>query len=97
MNLWVEAQNGVASLLSPQYIMKPKVNCLTLFRHWLWFARFLAEDNAGSSMAARMAMMAITTNNSINVKAFRTPSVRDQPRKEGRKGLGSGDCFIGSV
>jgi len=29
----------------------------------------LALDSAGNSMAARMAMMAITTNNSINVNA----------------------------
>ena len=30
-----------------------------------------ALDNAGSSMAAKIAMMAITTNNSMSVKKFR--------------------------
>ena len=30
-----------------------------------------ARDNAGKSRLARMAMMAMTTNNSINVKARR--------------------------
>jgi hypothetical protein len=33
-----------------------------------------AFDNAGSNIAARMAMMAITTNNSINVNAARRTS-----------------------
>jgi hypothetical protein len=33
-------------------------------------ARSLAFDNAGSSMEARMAMIAITTNSSINVNAL---------------------------
>ena len=31
----------------------------------------LALASAGRSMAARMVMMAMTTNNSINVKAYR--------------------------
>ncbi|MGD1087784.1 MAG: hypothetical protein ABR955_03535 [Verrucomicrobiota bacterium] len=30
----------------------------------------LADDNAGSNIAARIAMMAITTNSSIKVKAL---------------------------
>jgi len=33
------------------------------------FALSLARDNAGSNIAARIAMMAITTNNSIKVNA----------------------------
>jgi hypothetical protein len=33
------------------------------------FARNFARASAGSNIAARMAMMAITTSNSINVKA----------------------------
>ena len=34
-------------------------------------ACFLADDNAGSSMAARIAMMAMTTSSSTSVKARR--------------------------
>src|SRR5947208_1231437 len=43
-------------------------NCLVLLRHLIWFALDLALASAGSSMAARMAMMAMTTSNSIRVK-----------------------------
>src|SRR5262252_5168928 len=39
----------------------------------------LALDSAGNSIAARMAMMAITTSNSINVKAPAIPL--DRPRR----------------
>ena len=38
----------------------------------------MARDNEGNSNAARIAMIAITTNNSINVNAPGTPSVRSQ-------------------
>lgn len=43
-------------------------SCLWLFKQLIRCARALALDNAGSSMAAKMAMMAITTSNSIKVK-----------------------------
>jgi hypothetical protein len=33
------------------------------------FARNLAAESAGNNMAARIAIMAMTTNNSINVNA----------------------------
>jgi hypothetical protein len=36
----------------------------------------LARDNAGSSMPAKIAMMAITTNNSISVKPRRAWTCR---------------------
>ena len=36
--------------------------------HWVPWAWTFALDKAGSNMPARMAIMAITTNNSINVK-----------------------------
>jgi hypothetical protein len=45
------------------------VNCLVLFMHPMPCERHLALDNAGKSMAARMAMIAMTTSSSINVKA----------------------------
>ena len=36
----------------------------------------LARDKAGRSIAARMAMMAITTSNSMRVKPARPPAVK---------------------
>ena len=48
----------------------PRHNCLRLFLHLVWRACSLARASAGRSMAARMAMMAITTSNSIKVKAL---------------------------
>src|SRR5438105_10745522 len=46
-----------------------KPHCLRLLAHMVLTAFALAVANAGSSMAARMAIIAITTNNSINVNA----------------------------
>src|SRR6185369_4037941 len=43
--------------------------CFRLLRHAMPSALALARVNAGSSMAARMAMMAMTTSSSIRVKA----------------------------
>jgi len=43
--------------------------CLQLFMQEMRLVRSLARDSAGKSMAARMAIMAITTNSSISVKA----------------------------
>src|SRR5678816_4147652 len=43
--------------------------CLRLLRHLVCCARDLALDNAGNNMLARIAMMAMTTSNSISVKA----------------------------
>ena len=42
----------------------------------LFCAVILARDNVGSSIAARMAMMAMTTSISTRVKAWRPPSLR---------------------
>ncbi len=39
--------------------------------HEIACARVLALDNAGSNIAANMAMMAMTTSSSINVKAHK--------------------------
>src|SRR5438034_7323242 len=47
--------------------------------HLIDLALSLAEDNAGRSIAARMAMMAMTTSNSIKVKAlFLAPPQGDE-------------------
>src|ERR1044071_4431483 len=42
-----------------------------LLMHEVCLLRPLARDSAGSSRAARMAMMAMTTSSSISVKPFR--------------------------
>src|SRR5690348_7393200 len=57
------------SELSLAYIIQPSASCFWLLRHVDCCARFLAEVKAGSNMAARIAMMAMTTSNSIRVKA----------------------------
>jgi hypothetical protein len=44
-----------------------------LFEQAIRFALSLACDKAGSNNAARIAMMAITTNSSIKVKPRPTP------------------------
>src|SRR5580704_3489945 len=46
-------------------------NCFRLLRHWLRRAASRAAWTAGSSRAMSVAMMAITTNNSISVKPER--------------------------
>ena len=45
------------------------VICFTLFWHWMVIAFSLALARAGNNMPAKMAMIAMTTNNSIRVKA----------------------------
>src|SRR5690242_21802526 len=47
----------------------PSVICLSLLTHCVRAAASRTFCTAGTSRAIRMAMMAITTNNSINVKA----------------------------
>src|SRR6185369_3768658 len=46
--------------------------CRPLFMHDIACARILAFERAGNTIAARMAMMAMTTSNSIKVKAAST-------------------------
>src|ERR1035438_5950430 len=55
------------SLLSPEYMVQPRSNCFMLLTHLMACARPLALAKAGSNIAARMAMMAMTTNSSISV------------------------------
>ncbi len=47
----------------------PNMNCLKLLLHAVESAAAFARLSAGNSIAARIAMMAITTRSSINVKA----------------------------
>src|SRR5579859_2799038 len=53
---------------SSAYICHAIPSCFWLLTQVAPMAFNLALDNAGKSIAARMAMMAITTNSSINVK-----------------------------
>src|SRR5258708_6614392 len=54
--------------LSSTYNFRASWSCLRLFMHFTRFADSLARDRAGKSIAARMAIIAMTTSNSINVK-----------------------------
>src|SRR5690348_9662087 len=60
--------DGRLSWWSMANIGNPKPHCLRFDMHWMVCARCLAADKAGNNKAARMAMMAITTSNSISVK-----------------------------
>src|ERR1039458_1130320 len=64
----VVEQSGKRSPLSPAYIFTASPHCLRLLAHWICNARALALASAGNNIAARMAMMAMTTSSSINVK-----------------------------
>src|ERR1043166_3103724 len=48
---------------------KARPICFSLLRHLVFMARALAFAKAGNNKEARIAMIAMTTNNSINVKA----------------------------
>src|SRR3954462_15098217 len=52
------------------HMMKERPICFWLFRQAVRCALALAFANAGSNSAARMAMMAMTTSNSISVNAL---------------------------
>src|ERR1051326_1751417 len=52
------------------YILTLTASCLRSFTHLIRLADSLARASAGSNMLARIAMIAITTNNSIRVKAL---------------------------
>lgn len=55
------------SELSVRYMEVPMPICFSLLRHLVVFARSRALFNAGRSIEARIAMIAITTSNSIRV------------------------------
>src|SRR5580765_2923678 len=58
------------SLKSTGYMFQPYTICRLLFMQRTAMVLALARASAGSSIAARMAMMAITTRSSMRVKAF---------------------------
>ena len=59
------------SLLSVAYIVHASAHCFVLLMHCAPCALSFARDIAGNSIAAKIAIIAITTNNSISVKAPR--------------------------
>src|SRR6185437_12580535 len=54
-------------LLSLLYMYHPVVICLRSFMHWIDCARSFALLKAGNSIAAKIAMIAMTTKSSIKV------------------------------
>ncbi len=64
---WFGLLGATRSWLSCAYMYHPKPSCLRLFRQAMPVALVFARFNAGRSIAARMAMMAMTTSSSIRV------------------------------
>src|SRR6185312_9467293 len=73
LKAWVTGSNGqhvgILPLASPLYITQAVFSCRMLFMHDIRWALVLAIVSAGSNNAAKIAMMAITTSNSISVNA----------------------------
>src|SRR2546423_374575 len=65
-------KGGRNSLLSWAYIVKARAICVLLLTQAMALAFSFALDRAGSSIAARIAIIAITTSNSIRVNAVRS-------------------------
>src|ERR1035441_7781646 len=63
----VALEKSNLSALSSVYMRQAKASCRLLFMHCTPCAFSLARDNAGSSSAARIAMMAMTTSSSMSV------------------------------
>src|SRR5579859_3233195 len=63
----VVAPDGRLSPLSSVYMWMPRAICFKLLTHEACFALAFARANAGNNNPARIAMMAMTTNSSINV------------------------------
>src|SRR5262245_48495406 len=62
-------RGGYLFSLSSTYMSIATASCFTFDKQVTCLARSFALANAGKRMPARMAMMAITTNSSIRVKA----------------------------
>ena len=62
--------HGNRSSLSPIYACIAADHCLTFPRHLVVAALCFARANAGKRIAESIAIMAMTTSSSINVKPF---------------------------
>src|SRR3954470_10819427 len=78
---------GKNDSLSSQYKMRPMPHCRKLLMHCVVFARPLALASAGSRSAARIAMIAITTSNSMSVNALGLFLSNDMGRSEFFSGI----------
>src|SRR6266542_1208619 len=67
--LAIERFQGYLSPLSFAHILSPRHTCLRLLTQAMRLAFALLAAKAGRSRPARIAMIAITTSNSISVKA----------------------------
>src|SRR5271168_3546557 len=65
---------GMTSLLLSVYIAQQSWSCFKLLMHCRAWALVLALLKAGKSIAAKMAMMAITASNSKSVKPLILPA-----------------------
>src|SRR5258708_37030339 len=91
---------GKLSRLSVAYIVNARPHCFRLLMQFVRLARSFAFAKAGKSIAARIAIMAMTTSNSISVKPlllaprrmFRHPAAR---KGSTARGLVCFDVFIG--
>ena len=63
-----QLHQAIQSLLSPTYMLLATASCFSLFMHCVFCACCLAMAKAGNKSAARMAIIAMTTSNSIRVK-----------------------------
>src|SRR5688572_20679288 len=61
--------HGYFSWWSLDHMRRARLTCLRLFTHAMRFALSLLEASAGRSNPARIAMIAITTSNSMSVNA----------------------------
>ena len=69
--------------MSPAYITQMMDSCLRLLTHWIDSALALALASAGNNKLARIAMIAMTTSNSIRVKPTGRRTARDgRPKKK---------------
>src|SRR4051794_1281677 len=71
-------------------------SCFRLLTHEICCALHFALESAGNSIAARMAMMAMTTSNSINVKPWRAAVFLDGKNLEKVRGLFIRSALIGN-
>src|SRR2546426_7307536 len=83
---------GYFSSQSAVYIATAIPICLLLFRHVVWRALSRAWAKTGKRIAARMAMIAITTRSSISVKPCRRRTTFVLP--EPKQAFGGGSCLL---
>src|SRR5579871_1074165 len=64
-------ERAIASSTSVWYMIMARTSCLELLRSAAFLAESLAWANTGKRIAARIAMIAMTTRSSISVNALR--------------------------